>query len=310
MFNAIVAWLDENDPLYEYWVEYTYLDAKRHDVHKAVGYVRAKTDQEAYEIVVKGVSRPIKIDSVKRTPLAPPDRGMTTTELMDAQGFPKVEHDKAAILEHLEAPQKPIVWVTPSSVHHAKPTVIRDGLTGCDAADREDWAAFVALLPEHNGWKATWEYPGFVSWKRKGLQAEVVATPDWDSGEYDEIVCDFRGEDGERFAKFGRPEMEREFVEQGIIPWPRDERSVESYMALVTKKLDAVDAHVSVYRETARRLLVDARFEEEGDFELTSDVFCPIDEERPGAWISVQLWVDQRDAFPTDETTEQPKQEG
>lgn len=153
----------------------------------------------------------------------------------------------------------------------------------------EDWGAFVAQLPVCNGWSATWEYPGFIAWRKRGLQLEVVATPDWDSGDAEEIVFDLRDESGEVLKVFGGKRWD------DLLPWPKAERTVDSYMERMREKLTAIDTLVEEHRNAARRALIDAGFEEEGDFEITSDSFCPIDEEAPGAWVSVLVWVDTRD---------------
>lgn len=160
---------------------------------------------------------------------------------------------------------------------------------GHSEALNEDWAAFVKQLPICDGWRATWEYPGFIAWRKEHLQLEVVATPDWDSGDAEEIVFDLRDQSGERLKVFGGKKWD------DLLPWPKSDRTVDSYMVRLREKFAAIDAVVDEYRNAVRRALSDAGFEEEGDFEVTSDMFCPIDEEAPGAWVSVQMFIDARD---------------
>jgi len=39
-------------------------------------------------------------------------------------------------------------------------------------------AAFCATLPEHEGWKATWEYPGFIAWHHAGVPFTILINQD------------------------------------------------------------------------------------------------------------------------------------
>jgi hypothetical protein len=163
---------------------------------------------------------------------------------------------------------------------------------GSSAAAREDWHAFVNMLPDHNGWTAAWEYPGFLCWHKDGMKFSIVATPDWDSGDAEELVCDVQDTQGERVNSLCKAIG----WEGGVcIPWSKSERTIASYMAHVRPVLEKVDAVAEEYRNAVRRTLIDAHLEEEGEFEVTNDIFCPIDEELPGAWVSVEIWVDARD---------------
>lgn len=159
----------------------------------------------------------------------------------------------------------------------------------CAAVDSANWGAFVKLLPEYNGWKATWEYPGFLMWSRKNIDLTVIATPDWDSGGKEEIVVDLQDHEGERVT-FGGKSPDR------VIEWPKSERSVDSYMKAVRPLLDEIDADRARYRLAAWRTLVDAKFDPDGEFMVEeSDDIIVIPQEIPGAWVTVRLWVDERD---------------
>lgn len=159
----------------------------------------------------------------------------------------------------------------------------------CAAVDSEDWHTFVTLLPEHNGWKASWEYPGFLRWSRDNIDLSVIATPDWDSGGKEEIVVDLQDNHGER-VEFGGMKADR------LIEWPKDERSVSTYMTHVRPLLDEIDAARARYRLAAWRTLVDAKLDPDGDFMVEeSDDIVVIPQELPGAWVTVRLWVDERD---------------
>jgi hypothetical protein len=43
------------------------------------------------------------------------------------------------------------------------------------------WIMDIDRMPDYNGWKASWEYPGIISWSHADVPtATVVATPGWD----------------------------------------------------------------------------------------------------------------------------------
>lgn len=161
------------------------------------------------------------------------------------------------------------------------------------------WARFAEQLPTHNGWRATWEFPGFLHWTHPALDLSLVATPDWESRGNPEITCDLQDRGGEQMQFGGR----RWDVPH---PWPRETRTPESYMAIVAPQLDALSAIADEYRNAARRTLLDADLEDEGDFEVDPGAsVIAINEELPGAWVTASLWIDQRDL--TGEPLKPPK---
>ncbi len=94
-----------------------------------------------------------------------------------------------------------------------------DGLT-----DPQRNQALVAALPEHNGWKAAWEYPGYIAFHRAG-SPDVFATPDYhERGEISVEVHDRNG---------------LLTTEHPNIVWPCAGRTPEAFMALMRPVLDA-----------------------------------------------------------------------
>lgn len=43
------------------------------------------------------------------------------------------------------------------------------------------WIADIDRMQDVDGWKASWDYPGVISWTHSGIDnVQVVATPEWD----------------------------------------------------------------------------------------------------------------------------------
>lgn len=172
-------------------------------------------------------------------------------------------------------------WVTPESTYHAKPQP-----EGSEQAAREDWHAFVNVLPSYKGWTPAWEYPGFLMWHHDELKLRIVATPDWETTEY-EISIDAQDVEGER-VNFGGKSWDR------ALPWPKATRNVETYMHLVAPVLDELNVIIEEYKNAAERLMVDAALEREADFDV-EDFIVPIQHEAPGAWVRVSVWINEDD---------------
>lgn len=53
--------------------------------------------------------------------------------------------------------------------------------SGDEASQPNTWIADIDRMPAVNGWKASWEHPGIISWTHPEVPtAMVVATPGWD----------------------------------------------------------------------------------------------------------------------------------
>ncbi len=93
------------------------------------------------------------------------------------------------------------------------------------------WAAFVAKLPAHAGWRASWEFPGFVMWSKPGHDYILCATPDYH-------------EDGKIAIEVQNRENGRHVEIEGVddIDWPVSGRTPESYMERIPAMLDLVAA--------------------------------------------------------------------
>ena len=91
-----------------------------------------------------------------------------------------------------------------------------------DAEANEQLVAALAALPAYNGWRAHWEYPGYVAFHRKGSPS-VFATPDYH--ERGQISCEVEYSSGHQ-----RP--------LDNAPWPRRGRTPEAYMAIMRPVLD------------------------------------------------------------------------
>jgi hypothetical protein len=262
MREAIVAWFDENaptPPTRTYDVSYSYSIGLGKPIN-AVATVEATSENEAIEILRKGETRSITLMNVE------------AVLNVDAKP-PRVARIEEPTIETVATA---ITWQ------------FTDPPMGQRQAAEEDWGAFVNVLPDYKGWTAAWEYPGYLAWHHKKLQAQVIAMPDWETQE-EEILIDLQDEAGERVV-FGPRAWDR------VIPWPKSERNVETYMQRVAPMLDELNALVAEYRNATIRALTDAGFDAEGDIEVEEvPALCPISEELPGAWVTVQLWIDARD---------------
>lgn len=101
----------------------------------------------------------------------PSIRALTQEELMAAQGA------SPALVSAVAATGR----VAPRS-RHAK----------------ERWGEFVDRIPEHAGWKAYWEYPGYIRWTHADLEFSVFATPDHSTD--GRISVDLTSDDGDLIA--------------------------------------------------------------------------------------------------------------
>lgn len=104
-----------------------------------------------------------------------------------------------------------------------------EGNTCCgeppDVSARSFGAEFVARLPARNGWRAAWEYPGFIAWHHPVHDLTVHASPGWDS--HDDIPVEVCRQNGETLNAFA-------------VAWPPGARTVEAYMSVVGPQLDLV----------------------------------------------------------------------
>lgn len=273
MRTAIESWLEVNAPPRTEWeVQYEYAAPRPHEVYRSIGYLMATDEQEARDIVLKGNARELRITSVRQLPA-----DTRTIPLVVQEAFSStLTQGEIAKRQGFEASPPERTWRFTSPP------------AGQPQALAEDWAMFVNLLPSYNGWTAAWEYPGFLSWHHKKFQMQLIATPDWESSEQ-VIVLDLEDEGGE-LTTFGGKAWDR------VIPWPTSERCVETYMQHIAPTLDEINAAAAEYRDAAIRMLQDAGFTPDGDMEVEdAPALCPIDKEAPGAWITVQLFIDARD---------------
>jgi hypothetical protein len=91
-----------------------------------------------------------------------------------------------------------------------------------DAQANEQLVAALAALPAYNGWRAHWEYPGYVAFHRKGSPS-IFATPDYH--ERGQISCEVEYSSGHQMPLDNAP-------------WPRKGRTPEAYMAIMRHVLD------------------------------------------------------------------------
>lgn len=104
------------------------------------------------------------------------------------------------------------------------------------------YETFAESLPQHNGWKAYWEFPGYLMFRRPGFDFEVQCTPDHD-GDLGSICVDVvNPETSKRHPNFNYARHG-----SGASSWPFPNRSIESFMKLMIPILD---------RFTPRRLVV------------------------------------------------------
>lgn len=88
-----------------------------------------------------------------------------------------------------------------------------------DAEANEQLVAALAALPAYNGWRAHWEYPGFLAFHRKGSPS-VSATPDYNAR--------------------GQIQVEVDDRPLPNVAWPREGRTPEGYMAVMRPVLDSI----------------------------------------------------------------------
>jgi hypothetical protein len=88
-----------------------------------------------------------------------------------------------------------------------------------DAEANEQLVVALAALPAYNGWRAHWEYPGFLAFHRKGSPS-VSATPDYNAR--------------------GQIQVEVDDRPLPNVAWPREGRTPESYMAVMRPVLDSI----------------------------------------------------------------------
>lgn len=93
-----------------------------------------------------------------------------------------------------------------------------------DAEANQALVAALAALPAYNGWRAEWEYPGYLAFHRKGSPS-VLATPDYHKR--GQIACEVQYTSGHEMPL-------------DSIAWPRDCRTPEGYMALMRPVLDGI----------------------------------------------------------------------
>lgn len=93
-----------------------------------------------------------------------------------------------------------------------------------DVSDEQANEALVRALPAYNGWKAAWEYPGYLAFHRTGSDS-VFATPDHNTR--GEIAIDVQYPDGRSTS---RPN----------IAWSRKGRTPEGFLALLAPVLDSI----------------------------------------------------------------------
>ncbi len=131
----------------------------------------------------------------------------------------------------------PTMVQTPDRAPELKPPV-----TELPTAKGRKLGAWVDGLPGYKGWKAYWEYPGFVSWAA-GFHLTVSATPDYNREGYIDIqVTD---DDGHVYEVPGVP---------GEVHWPDGVRSEREYMVIMEPILDTVAAYE---KEKRRRFKVE-----------------------------------------------------
>lgn len=158
-------------------------------------------------------------------------------------------------------------------------------------AKPEDWSEFAAKLPEYRGWKASWEFPGYIAWRHPSIaQLELHATPDTDDGT-PEIAIGFNEDGGLTKAlgdALGTGEM---------FPWP--DKTQDSYMSIVGAKIDKAIDEFREYKNAAERLLIDSGLSggDDGDYNVAymPDFCVSSDPNRVGSWVTVRLFIDRSD---------------
>lgn len=82
-----------------------------------------------------------------------------------------------------------------------------------------------AALPEHNGWRSTYEYPGFINYSHPDSDVEVCAASDFNGDAKLDIQI--------QTADFGKSLDDGENA-----PWPHEGRTAEKLFARIRPYLD------------------------------------------------------------------------
>ncbi|HET9062404.1 MAG TPA: hypothetical protein VFO62_03860 [Candidatus Binatia bacterium] len=124
-----------------------------------------------------------------------------------------------------------------------------------------DHAEFVSSLPEHAGWRATWEYPGFLMWSKPGVDYIMCATPDFHEGGV--IAVGVQDSQGDPVEIEGVTDVE----------WKRGPtRTPESYMARIIPMLGRVATYADEQAVRRAAALAKTEIPDGGSYD-GSDVF-------------------------------------
>jgi hypothetical protein len=163
--------------------------------------------------------------------LRPAIKMLTQDELMKAQGF-------------VVSPMVKVPAGTPAPLGTVTAGRFTSDCSGVGpvVSGKSEWAELAHRLPEYDGWKATWEYPGYINWSNPQVpDIYVCATPDYrrDStiaidinNQRDGSTHEFDGGFGDQFWPLGatrtpgtymgviRPVLDKVFAEFGPKPDP------------------------------------------------------------------------------------------